>query len=157
TNTEWFWSLFPSVAHWMFAGAAVDVLVPKGAASARELNRRDLLKRMGARVIEIDVLPFQAYLLSRTDDNHDAAFVLNPSEARHAPMGTVYLGLKHRPVISSLLGLVDRHIGAPSGARPVLALRPADSGKLISQLTAGVAQYSGRGVTVQARTIDLEA
>jgi len=155
-DTKWFWGLFPSVAHWMFSGARVDILVRDGQASARELYRRGLLSNMGARIVVTPSLPFEGFVLSRADDNHNAAFVLSPSDSQYAPLGTVYSGVKHRPVIAALLNMLDAGLGTTEVKIPSLTLRSGSSETLISIMKAGVHQYLDDQVSIDVREIALQ-
>lgn len=156
-DTRWFWALYPSIAHWMFAGAAVDVVVKVGANSAREQQRKNLLLKMGARIVEVDKPPVTCFVLNRTDDAHNSAFVLNISETPYAPKAAVYIGPQHRPVIETLAMAVGQCFAAQTVKRPALKLVASDPAKLISLLKSGVNQYGDPRVSIEMRTISLPA
>jgi len=155
SNTKWFWSLFPSVAHWAFAGAMIDIVVKAGGASARENHRRGLLQGLGARVKEATNLPFSGFVLSRDDDNHNSAFMLDISESKYAPYGTVYIGLKHRPIIQALLSMFDLLVEPKEFKTPKLTLKASDPALLVKSLKRGVNQYVDDRVTIQQETVSL--
>jgi hypothetical protein len=155
TDTAWYWRLFPSVAHWMFAGAEVDILVKAASDSVRENQRREILQKMGARVIETSQIPFNCFLLSREDDRYNAAFILDVSATEHSPKGVVYIGTKHRPMIRVLLEGLDRLLGSDNSRRPELTLKESDPTKLIARLKKGVHQYDNPDVTIEMQEVSL--
>jgi predicted acylesterase/phospholipase RssA len=155
TNTEWFWTLFPSFAHWMFAGAAVDVLISMGQSSPREKQRRALLTLMGARIVEVPAVPLTCFILSRVDDRNNSAFTHNASESKYAPLGTVYIGVSHRPVVAALLGMLNGMFDSHRSAPLPLELRAGDPNRLIELLRRGVTQYGGGGIEIGMREVSL--
>lgn len=156
-DTKWFWSLFPSVAHWAFSGARIDVLVQAGNASKRELHRRKLLIGLGARIQEVKQLPFTGMLLSRTDDSHNSAFILHVSESQYAPYAAVYVGVKHRPIIQALLDLFDKQLPPDTAKQPTLTLKKADTSVLIDRLKAGVNQYVDQNVSITLEKVKIRS
>jgi len=155
-DTEWFWRLFPSVAHWMFAGAEVDILVGPPLASARETHRRGILQKMGAKIVETSQIPLNCFLLAREDDLYNAAFILDISATKYSPKGVVYIGRKHRSIIDILLKEMNRLLGSDSPRRPKLALKESDPTKLIGLLKRGVHQYNVPEVTIEMKEVSLK-
>jgi predicted acylesterase/phospholipase RssA len=155
TNTQWFWALFPSFVHWLFAGASVDILVSAGQTTPRERQRRTLLASMGARIVELPVVPITCFLLARTDDRNNAAFTLNKSDDKYAPFGAVYIGVSHRPVIAALLDMLSLMFDPRHAVPPSLTLRAGDPGRLADLLRRGVTQYGGAGIEIGMRQVSL--
>jgi predicted acylesterase/phospholipase RssA len=155
-KTRWLWDLFPSVAHWLFSGASVDVIIQEGPHSPRERQRRRLLTSLGARVAVVDTLPVTCFALSREDDNHNALFIQNISDSQFAPTGAVYIGLPHRPVISTFLRMLEALLPGESQARPSLTLQSEDPSRVIALLKQGVDQYTPPGVTLELRNVALQ-
>ena len=156
-NTRWFWTLFPSVAHWAFAGAAIDVVISKGPVNARERHRRQLLEQLGVHIEEVDALPLTCFILCRVDDRHNSAFALNISQTKFSPTGTVYVGTQHRPIIETMTRLLDQSIRKPARETVQLSLRQGNPQRLIELLTHGVHQYSNPTVSVELQDIELKA
>jgi predicted acylesterase/phospholipase RssA len=156
SDTKWFWSLFPSVIHWVCAGATVDILLEQRDFRKSELQRQETLRKLGARIMLVKSVPFLGYVLGRTDDSHNAAFVLSGSDAQYAPFGTVYVGPKHRSVVGSLLNGIDRAANWPSAAPVILQIRKSDPQKMIALLKRGVKQYGDEGVTMELTDVSLE-
>lgn len=154
-NTEWFWKLFPSVAHWAFAGATIDVFIARDAANAREHHRRDLMERLGVRFHRVESPPFLGFILNRADDRHDAAFVTNISQTQFSPTGAVYIGAKHRPVIQVMTRQLNALVAAPPAPPPRLTLRKADPERLIALLKRGVNQYADPRVSISLQTVNI--
>lgn len=154
-DTKWFWALFPSVAHWAFNGASIDVLIQQGGWDKRERHRQELMKRMGVRITTVDEAPFKGYILNRQDDRYDAAFISHISHTQHSPSGVVYVGATHRPVIQGMARLLKQMIN-PTPVPPVkLELRRGDDERLIGLLKSGVNQYADPGVTLSLERVDL--
>ncbi len=156
SGTKWYWRLFPSIAHWMFAGAEVDILVKSGSGDTRENHRRDLLKKMGAKVIETDQIPLNCFLLSHEDNRHNSVFIQDISATEYSPRGVVYIGTKHRPMIEILLKQLDQLLGSGGHSRPKLTLEEDDSNKLISLLKQGVHQYRDPKVKIEIQQVSLK-
>ena len=154
-DTKWFWSMFPSVAHWAFNGASIDVLIQRGGSDKREKHRQELMKRLGVKITTVDELPFKGYILNRTDDRHDAALISHISHTHYSPSGAVYVGATHRPVIQGMTRLLEQLIG-PTPVLPVkLELRSGNDKKLIALLKSGVNQYAGPRVTLSLERVSL--
>lgn len=154
-DTKWFWSLFPSVAHWAFNGASIDVLIQRGGYDKREKHRQELMRRLGVRITEVDELPFKGYILNRTDDRHDAAFISHISHTQYSPSGAVYVGATHRPVIQGMARLLKQLIGSTPVPPVKLELRPGNGEKLIALLKRGVNQYADPRVTLSLERVSL--
>jgi hypothetical protein len=154
-DTKWFWSLFPSIIHWIFAGAAIDILLEQRDFRASELQRQRTLEKLGARIVLVRALPYSGYILGRNDDSHNAAFILTGSDAQYAAFATVYIGPKHRSMIGSLLNRFDDASTWPE-RRPVpLKLQKSNPQKLIALLKRGVKQYGGDNVTFELMDVNV--
>lgn len=154
-NTKWFWSLFPSVFHWICAGATVDIIVEQHDFTKSELQRQDTLKKLGVRIVSVRSAPFIGYMLSRTDTSHNAAFILSGSDNEYAPFGMVYIGPKHRSIIASLLNSVDYAASWPAVQSVTVQLRKADPTQLFTLLKRGVKQYGDERVTFALKNVSL--
>jgi len=140
-STLWYWRLFPSIIHWLFSGAEIDVLVKSGSSDEREIHRRDMLVKMGVKVVETDQIPLNCFLLSRHDDRHNGIFIREISNTEHSPYGVIYIGTKHRPMINILIKELDHSLGTDRPDKPELVLKEGDTSRLISLLKKGVNQY----------------
>jgi predicted acylesterase/phospholipase RssA len=156
SDTKWFWSLFPSVIHWICAGASVDILLEQRDFRKSELQRQEMLRRLGARIVVVPSVPFLGYVLGRTDNSHNAAFVLSGSDAQYAPFGMVYVGPKHRPILGSLLNSIDRAASWPTATGVIPQIRKSDPQKIIALLKRGVKQYGDERVTLELKEVSLE-
>lgn len=157
-DTRWFWRLFPSVLHWLFNGAAVDILTRPLAGDStdvhRERQRRTFLEKMGARIECTESLPPRCFVINRKDDRHDAAFIRNISASAHAPDSVVYVGVKHRIMIGIIRDRILTHFRGDS-KRPQLELRQCSPDRIISRLKDGVHQYADVNVTIEQQEIPL--
>lgn len=156
-DTRWFWALFPSVAHWAFGGAAIDVLITRDAVDGRERQRRALMARLGIRISRVQSLPFTGFILNRVDDRHDSAFITNISHTHFSPTGAVYVGATHRPVIQSMTGLLEQSIPITPPSTVQLSLQAGDPQRLIELLKRGVNQYTDPRVSIDLERVDLRA
>lgn len=158
-DTHWFWDLFPSVIHWMFSGAQVDVIVPTGPQRASEMQRRELLRKLGARIVELASPPQPCFVLNRQDHNHNALFILGISDSQFMPTGAVYIGIKHRPVIETFLAALDRLLPPADGIGrvPQLSLRQVAPQPLFALLKAGVHQYGLYDVSIETKEVALDS
>lgn len=155
SDTRWFWALFPSVAHWLFGGAEINVFITSGSTDGRERQRRALMERLGVRFIRVPSLPFIGFILNRVDDRHDAAFITNISDGQYSPTGAVYVGVAHRPVIQSMSGLLGQLIGDNPAPKKRLKLQDGDPSRLIELLKSGVNQYADSRVSLNLEDVDL--
>ena len=154
-DTKWYWSLFPSILHWVFEGASVDVLIQRGSYDKRELHRQELMRRLGVQITVVDTLPFKVYILNRADDRHDAAFISHISHTQFSPSGATYIGATHRPVIQGMTHLLEQLIDTKPAAPVSLELRPGDTSVLIDLLKRGVNQYANTDVTLSLEQVKL--
>lgn len=156
-DTDWFWALFPSVAHWAFGGAAIDVLITRDPDSGRERQRRAVMERLGVRFTRVSSAPFMGFILNRVDDRHDAAFITNISRTQFSPVGAVYVGVKHRPVIQGMARLLEQEIDSSSPPRIRLSLQACDPERLKGLLKSGVNQYADPRVSISLESVDMTA
>jgi predicted acylesterase/phospholipase RssA len=154
-DTKWFWSLFPSVAHWAFNNASIDVLIQRSGYDKREKHRQELMKRLGVRITTADELPFRGYILNRIDDRHDAAFISHISHTQYSPSGAVYVGATHRPVIQGMTRLLEQLVGPTPVHSVKLELRRGSDKRLIDLLKRGVNQYADPRVTLSLECVSL--
>lgn len=155
-DTRWYWALFPSVLHWAFNGASIDVLIQSGGFNERERHRQELMKRLGVRVIIAETIPFKGYILNRVDDRHDAAFISHISDTQYSPFGAVYVGVTHRPVIQGMTRLLEQWLVTTSALTPRLELRQGNAQILIDLFKKGVNQYADSRVTIALEQVRLQ-
>lgn len=155
-NTRWFWRLFPSVAHWLFGGAQIEILTKpltgESAESRKEQQRRGYLQKMGARIICRDDVDPNCFIINRHDDRHDAAFICDTSGSAHSPAGVVYVGIKHRVIIGTLRNKIAQHF-QDEHKPPALVFVKREGDALIELLKRGVHQYSADSVTIEQREV----
>lgn len=159
-GTDWFWKLFPTILAWRLAGARVFALTARphdsGDQLAREQQRRSILSMLGVRLATVDSLPFRGFVLRRSDDHGNAAFIISDSSGVHAPFGSMYVGSMHRAVIhvlyERLMDLVPS--GAPKSPEPI-RLSPIAVDQLISRLKTGVRQYEPADVIIESATLQV--
>jgi hypothetical protein len=106
--------------------------------------------------VVVPSVPFLGYVLGRTDNSHNAAFVLSGSDAQYAPFGMVYVGPKHRPILGSLLNSIDRAASWPTATGVIPQIRKSDPQKIIALLKRGVKQYGDERVTLELKEVSLE-
>lgn len=156
-DTRWFWSLFPSVAHWVFANAVIEVIISRDASDGRERQRRSAMERLGIRFTRVQDLPFMGFILNRKDDRHDGAFITHISHTRYTPTGSVYIGAKHRPIIQCMTRILESSIDSDAAKPANVRLVAADPQRTIELLRNGVNQYSNRSISITLESVDLTA
>lgn len=159
-DTRWFWQLFPTVLGWRETGSYLKVLVepPSGSADtvAREKQRRDLLSKLGGTVKEMVELPFYGFVLLRSDDHREAAFIVNQSQTEHASYGTAYAGSHHRSLIRVIKQRLGNDIKLTDRPTEVCCLQAHPADDVISRLKSGVWQYNQPGVTITLEEVQLD-
>lgn len=159
-GTAWFWKLFPTILAWRLAGARVYVLAEtphdSGDQLARERQRRSILLNLGVELATVDALPYRGFILRRSDDHGNAAFIISDSSGVHAPFGSMYVGSLHRAVIrvlyERLMDLVPS--GAQKNSEPI-SLSPIAADQLIARLKTGVRQYQPADVMIESATLQV--
>ena len=158
-NTEWFWRLFPSVIHWLFNQSRMYILtrpiVGKDKMAEREKQRREFLSKLGAKIVESTENIPRCILLSRNDDRHNAAFMMDNGVSNLAPYGSVYIGIHHRALIKTLLDTLERMICFDLSTPPTLTLVETDPTQLIHKLKTGVNQYIGEDIRLELKDVPL--
>lgn len=156
-DTRWFWSLFPSVARWVFDNAVIEVIISRDASDGRERQRRSAMERLGIRFTRVQDLPFKGFILNRVDDRHDGMFITHISHTRYTPTGSVYIGAKHRPIIQSMTRILESLVGSTAPEPANVRLVAADPEKTIELLRNGVNQYSSQSTSITLESVDLTA
>jgi len=160
-NTDWVYSLFPSLLFWRIHEVPVQVLLPEyGDREEHGPYRRKLLRALGAQVIELSgksSVPVRAYILDTKDPARINAIVrVKRGLEMHGIEAIHYNGFLHSSAIQSMLQLLDDHLGqpmvAPTNRPSIVAGR---QGQLIDYLVL-VGQYSKGGVSVQVENIPLD-
>ncbi len=159
-DTYWFWQIFPTILAWREAGAFLQVLVEPVNGSqelvAREMQRRNLLTQLGATVIERPQTPFHGFLLKRSDDYRDAAFITNPSRTLHASHGTAYMGIHHRPVLKVITRELSNEFNTSPNPIEHCSLGSHSAHDIIELLKAGVWQYRKPGVSIALEQVSID-
>jgi predicted acylesterase/phospholipase RssA len=160
-DTRWFWRLFPVIAHWLFSGASIDVVVGpllgSGDERARELQRRQILRKLGANLTERPNVEMSCFLVCHEDDRHNALFVESISQTHHSPYGIAYEGGYHRTLIGIAKEALDSQIDPARAGKPRLEIRATDPGELIGLLKSGVMQYGHGSVAIGLEEVSIGA
>jgi predicted acylesterase/phospholipase RssA len=110
-NTDWVYSLFPSLLCWRAKGVRVDVLLPALGDKPDGVYRRQLLRAMGAHVTEIPnttAVPFRAFLIITRDPSQSRAVVGVDKQSRTQSIeASYYQGFLDSAVIRAVLAQLD--------------------------------------------------
>jgi hypothetical protein len=154
-DTDFVYSLFPSLLIWRTRGARCRVFVPKGESKMRDGHyRRRLLSALGADVVEVDAVPFRGFFINCDDPGQGAAYVGVPSQSHSRKVeAIVYEGAIHAAAISSLYSRIVSLFasGATSDAHQPRIV--PDSQESVRSALRSVTQYGKVGVDLTFESI----
>jgi predicted acylesterase/phospholipase RssA len=166
-NTDWVYSLFPSLLCWRARGVQVDVIVPELGDKADGTYRRKLLLALGANLTVLSTqtaVPMRAFIIIPRDVTHLRAIIGIEKQSRSQNIeAIIYEGFVDEGVIRSVLERLDDLIASKSREAtldPRLATdgvpRFATDGHdlLISRIRS-IAQYSKAGVDINIENIEI--
>jgi hypothetical protein len=145
-NTDWAYSLFPTLLCWRVRGVRVDVIVPELGDKVDGRYRRKLLRAIGAHLTELPnetAVPIRAYVLVPRDPAQLRAIVGVEKQSRSQTIEAVlYEGFLHDSAIRSVLACLENLITpGPTGPIATPEFR-ADSHDLLLSRIKSVGQYS---------------
>jgi hypothetical protein len=158
-NTDWVYSLFPSLLCWRMRDVRVQVLAPEHGDHARHgPYRRKLLRALGVELTELpgkSSVPIRAYVLDSNDMVQTKAMVgIERGLGVHDIEAIVYEGYLDHPAIKSILSQLDRYLQI----NPDVAIRPAlvaGSQDQLLEALRRVGQYAKAGVALTIENVPL--
>lgn len=160
-NTDWVYSLFPSLLCWRMRGVKVDVIVPELGDRVDGRYRRKLLQAMGVHLTVLPgatAVPIKSYVIIPRDSAYTRAIVGVEKQSRSQTIEAVlYEGFLDASAIHAVLAELERLIStsAPSfpAQPPTLA---ADSHDLLLSRIRTVGQYSRTEIDVAIENVPVE-
>ncbi|MCZ6651944.1 MAG: patatin-like phospholipase family protein [Planctomycetota bacterium] len=157
-QTDWVYSLFPTLLQWRLDGVKVSVLLGSGSDHQRHgPYRRRLLPLLGINLNEQTDLtvPFEGVLINPQHLTSPAAFIISGHAVPGATfLGTSYAGQADQLAIQALARQLSPHMTSTSDDHvPVVEKISGDD--LIARLR-GVPQYSSQDVEIRVETISLD-
>lgn len=159
-NTNWVYSLFPSLLCWKLKGVRVDALLPELGDKADGPYRRKLLRAMGVHLTElpgVTSVPIRSFVILPRDPAQLRAIVGVEKQSRSQTIEAVlYEGFVDASVIGAVLARLDELIEPYPVTPPAAPVFGADSHDLLLDRIKSVGQYSKPGVTVNIERIPIE-
>jgi hypothetical protein len=159
SDTDWAYSLFPSLLCWRMRGVRIQVLLPEhGDHPKHGPYRRKLLRALGVEVTELQgqsSVPIGAYVLDTTDTAHIKAIVsVERGLGAHGIAAVLYDSYLDAPAIRSLLLLLDQHIHSYPSAAASPSILPGMQDKLMQHLGI-VGQYGKPGIELTVESVPI--
>lgn len=154
-DSEFVYPLFPSLLIWRSRGVRCRVLL---STSEKRVDhgqyRRELLRRIGVEVAEVDVLPFTGYFVNGTDVYQGIAYVAIQSGGLSKKIdAVVYEGAIHSSARTALYESIARLFPSSTAIPHHQPIVVSDSqGELFKRLRK-VSQYSKSGVDITFESI----
>ncbi|RYG94696.1 hypothetical protein EON65_57095 [archaeon] len=155
-NTDWVYSLFPSLLHWRTKGCNIRVLLPISDKNHAESQyQRRLLKSLGVFVYEVGNVPVLAWLMNPTDLYSPRAVVGIPKTGTHSKMEAIkYEGILDSPVIRALNAQIEALLPPLTSASTGVTIAATSADKLLKRLRT-LPQYSRNGVRLSIETVPI--
>jgi hypothetical protein len=156
-ETDWVYSLFPSLLCWRMRGVRIQVLLPEHGDHPRHgPYRRKLLRALGAEVSELpgkSSVPIEAYVLDSIDTAQiKAAVAVERGLSSHGIEAVVYEGYLDIPAIRSILGQLDQYLQSSSSSAALPNIVAGSQDQLIQHLRS-VGQYAKAGVDLTIENV----
>lgn len=155
TDTEFVYSLFPSLLIWRTRKVRCRVLLPVIEKQVEHGQyRRELLRRIGVEVCEVDTPPFVGYFVNATDLNQGAAYIAITSGGLSKKIDAiVYEGPLHSSARATLYEAIARSFPASAEAQTHQPIIVSDSHENLFDRLRKVSQYSKAGVEITFESI----
>lgn len=166
-NTNHMYSLFPTILNWTLGDNVEIVFITNKLSNndyqpnnyKHEKYRRLLIVEMGINLLEVDVVPFNAFIFKGNDDADDKAIFIydKADEDYNIGHGAIYSGKKNLFIIKSLILAIEKKdtdyfLSLPHQKR-TLNVKKTDVNEHIKKIKR-IAQYSKREVTLEGVTVD---
>jgi predicted acylesterase/phospholipase RssA len=159
-NSDWVYSLFPSLLCWRVKGVRVDVLLPELGDKADGKYRRKLLRAMGVHLTEIPsetAVPFRAFVIVPRDIAQLRAIVGVEKQSKSQTIEAIhYQGFLDTSAIRAILAQLDNLIGPIPTEQLFVPVFQSDGHDLLLTRIKSVGQYSKAGIDVSIENIEIE-
>jgi predicted acylesterase/phospholipase RssA len=158
-DTDWAYSLFPSLLCWRARGVRVDVLLPELGDKADGPYRRKLLRAMGIHITELShetSVPLRSFVILPRDAAQLRAIVGVEKQSRSQTIeAVVYAGFLDASAIRAVLARLEALI-KPCPMTPPVPIFAGDGHDVLLARIKSVGQYSKPSVEVDIENIPLE-
>jgi len=159
-NTEWVYSLYPSLLKWRLNNVKIRVvLATQNANQLHESYRRRLLRSLGVEVYEVPHAPFRAFIFNSNHPENACAVVRIPSSTHaHIVEGVRYEGFTHSIAMQAMSKQIESYCGNANAqvSAYIPKIAAGDQRELIETLKR-VPQYSRNGVRISIEDIPIES
>lgn len=156
TSTEWAWKLFPTILTWRLRQVPLTLILTPARGSDKnrrqENYRRNLLRNLGAKVVEQEDLPFRAFLLDSGDEDNLEVLVLSDDTTGCQSFALRYHASEHREAAVALFRSLKNIIPVVIPEyKPKIV--PVNEQEIIITLKQGVSQYRSDSVKIESTTV----
>jgi len=159
-DTDWVYSLFPSVLCWRAKGVRVDAILPELGDKADGPYRRKLLRAMGVHVTELaneTSVPMRSFVIVPRDVGQLRAIVGVEKQSRSQTIEAVlYEGFLDTCAIRAILARLEDLIEPYPATPPPVPVFEAGGHDLLLARIKLVGQYSKPGIEVSIENVPLE-
>jgi predicted acylesterase/phospholipase RssA len=162
-NTDWVYSLFPSILCWRARGVTVDVIIPELGDKADGLYRRKLLRAMGVYVTEMagrTAVPTRSIITIPHDKAQIRAMIGVEKQSKSQTIDAVlYEGFLDASSIYAVLEQLDRIIetSTPPPSPRYVPKFEADGVDVLLSKIKSVGQYSKADVDVSIENVSIDS
>jgi len=156
SDTEWVYSLFPSLFVWRRRGVSIHVALPTTVVSDHDRYRRALLRLLGIVVREVPDIPPKCFLFDPADEQKCSAVVGVPRSTHSVSAEAIIYSAGYD--IVAIQGVAEKvrasFDGGPSDLQ-VPRLEPGMAEELLKRLRRSVKQYSRSDVSCEFETVPI--
>lgn len=156
-DTDFVYSLFPSLLLWRSRGARCRAVLPRSENKVAHGNyRRRLLRLLGVETVEVDSVPCRGFFVNCNQPSQGTAYIgVSSSSSAQKIEAVVYAGAIHASAIDALYRCVCSLLPPATLTLPIPSL-VNDSQDNVLQLLKSVSQYGKVGVTLSFETVPLQ-
>ena len=155
SDSKWVYELFPALLVARYRGVQISVLIPPNDTSdPKEAYRRQLLERLGVRLVDTYSLPPSCFIVDPEQSLRAAAVTLTDAPSMHAAV--YYASEGHEAVVQVLYREFVAALGdAEVSEREVPVLESVLDSFVTTSLRA-VPQYSGHSIALSMEDVSLD-
>ena len=159
-DTDWVYSLFPSLMYWRAKGVRVDVLLPELGDKTDGTYRRKLLRAMGVHLTELHratSVPIRSFVMVPQDADQLRAIVGVEKQSHSQTIEAVlYDQFLHTAAIGAVLAQLEKLIEPYPTTTPARLELSAGGHELLLTRLQTVRQYSGPNIELSIENIPVE-
>ena len=154
-DSKWAFELFPALLLARYRNVQVSVLIPpNNTGGLKEAYRRQLLERLGVRLVETYELPPASFIIDPEQSLKAAAVILTELPSTHAAVYHSSEG--HETVVQVLYREFERSLGGTQDSGHDVPTLESVVDSFVTGSLRAVPQYSGPSVVVSMEDVPLE-